>query len=273
MDLGVSSFSLLTLVFLLLQLCTRVSEQATGEYLSGLLTDETCSLYCTVPHHCLSIEDDTNAPGVNNWIILNMPTLKSIQKPSLKLFLDYTGIHLRGPMCRYAQPDCDFTDEYCIDTCKPPGYTCKTYKNIALGKPVRASSQHRLFKNPARNIVDGNPATFFLSNRGTLEWIRVDLLDVYNIPFVTLTNRKCFRSFHCRQLKGLSIRIGNFGIRKRYSNQLCVDDIYQKRVVKKNYYCRNGPIKGRYVFVMMNLAGFRRVRGFLGFSEIRVVSL
>ena len=254
-------------------MCIKISEQATGEYISGKLTWEKCSLYCTVPYHCLSIEDDANSPGVNNWLILNMPTKKSIQKPSLKLFLDSSGIYLRGPMCRYIQPECDFDNEYCTDTCTPPGFQCKTYKNIALGKPVRASSQHKPFKHRPQDIVDNDPSTFYLSKHGTFEWIRVDLLDFYTVPFVTLMSRKCFRSIHCRQLKGLSIWIGKYDVHRRYLNRLCMDNIYQKNVFQWNYHCRGGPITGRYVFLTMNLAGYRRTRGFLGLSGIRVVSL
>ncbi|KAK7130393.1 hypothetical protein R3I93_019889 [Phoxinus phoxinus] len=124
--------------------------------------------------------------------------------------------------------------------------------NIALGaKTVQSSTFIPLFGS-ANHAVDGNSDPNYLHGSCThtrLEhnpWWRVDLMDVYSITEVTITNRgDCCGEW----ISGAQIRIGNSLHSNGNNNQLAATIWSIRNGGTETYKFK--PIKGRYVNIVL----------------------
>ena len=218
-----------------------------------------CTLYCTLNDTCLFFNHKVD--GTMCELLTSHIGILEDNKEWDVVATDYSTWRFRGPTCRFLRPSCDFDIEYCIDTCESPGYKCKKLVNVARGKMTKASSLYQ--SDPALSsakIVDGDASTFWAANKQSTPFVRVDLSTPYKILFVTIIN-----SPNKYTLKPLSIRIGNND--NMHTTPSCVHSRDQNGIDKKKYFCKGGPMIGRYVFVVRNTVGFMNI------AELMVYSL
>ncbi|XP_070538260.1 uncharacterized protein [Ptychodera flava] len=140
--------------------------------------------------------------------------------------------------------------------------------NVALYKPAEQSST--FFDFHAGKAVDGNEDPTFLSGSSCMKsakeesaWWRVDLIDIYAVYKVVITNPRNCCSY---QVKGAAIRVGYYREEIKRNVQcgghIAVTDKKNKTIVR---YCII-PILGRYVIVQND---GRRV-SHLHFCEVKV---
>ncbi|KAL0189965.1 hypothetical protein M9458_017065, partial [Cirrhinus mrigala] len=105
--------------------------------------------------------------------------------------------------------------------------------------------------------LDGLLTTFTHTNSETDPWWRVDLLKVYRVNRVTITNRPTYGS----RINGAVIRIGNF--LDIYSNTVCAVISTLEDGATDTFSC--GGMEGRYVIV--HIPGDQKI---LSLSEVAV---
>ncbi|ROL29809.1 Fucolectin-1, partial [Anabarilius grahami] len=120
--------------------------------------------------------------------------------------------------------------------------TCEiscTKENAALwGKP----SQSSVYNNHVSgNALDGFPASYTHTNQETNPWWRVDLLKVYRVNRVTITNR----ATSTLRINGAVIHVGTF--LDIYSNPICGVISTLAASATATFSC--GGMEGRYVVV------------------------
>nr|XP_055055642.1 uncharacterized protein LOC129440340 [Misgurnus anguillicaudatus] len=91
--------------------------------------------------------------------------------------------------------------------------------------------------------VDGRRDTWAHTNTETDPWWRVDLLKVYKVNRVVITNRDSYFYF---RINGAVIRVGNFS-EDFYSNPICATIVTIPPGANETFYCAG--MKGRYVHV------------------------
>ncbi|KTG39281.1 hypothetical protein cypCar_00040430, partial [Cyprinus carpio] len=127
-----------------------------------------------------------------------------------------------------------------------PQYICVP-RNLALGgKAVQSSTYSSL--GAARNAIDGNRQSMYTlgscshTNGDRDPWWRVDLLGIYRVTRVSITNRgDCCE----KRIEGIQIRIGNSLDNNCNNNPLAATVGPIPPGVTKTFAFR--PIKGRYV--------------------------
>ncbi|MGF1736025.1 ImpA family metalloprotease [Photobacterium satsumensis] len=123
---------------------------------------------------------------------LNMWGLSVSEKAQLQLAAhDFTDV-----IIQYYQAD---GNDYCYGLDKPTLPVNGTMRwsgidpgegtDVAFGKPVTISSYYDESRFPASNLVDGKSSTIVHSQRGSSEWIEVDLENSAQIDALILTNR------------------------------------------------------------------------------------
>ncbi|KAL0189967.1 hypothetical protein M9458_017066, partial [Cirrhinus mrigala] len=105
--------------------------------------------------------------------------------------------------------------------------------------------------------LDGLLTTFTHTNSETDPWWRVDLLKVYRVNRVTITNRPTYGS----RINGAVIRIGNF--LDIYSNTVCAVISTLEDGATDTFSC--GGMEGRYMIV--HIPGDQKI---LSLSEVAV---
>ena len=204
-----------------------------------------CTLYCTLRNGCVFFNHKVDGT-MCELLTSHIGTLEDNPVWSV-ISTNYTEWKFRGPICRFLRPLCSADTEYCIDTCEAPGYQCKQLENIARGKLTNASSVRASYTGSV-NIVDGQPKTYWTSVGEGKPWVMIDLGAPYKILFITIFNVQ--NSNFMARLKFLTIRIGNN--EDKESNEICLDNQNQNNIAKMNYFCKNGLLIGRYVFVIRN---------------------
>nr|XP_029527543.1 pentraxin fusion protein-like [Oncorhynchus nerka] len=131
---------------------------------------------------------------------------------------------------------------------KPVYYICLCHSdNVAL-RGVAAQSSQFSDRN-AHYAIDGNSNTNYGSCTHTAQdtnpWWRVDLLDVYKVTAVTITNRDDVPE----RLDGAEIRIGNSLENNGINNPRC--DVISHIPAGKTYTFQCNEIEGRYVVVVI----------------------
>ncbi|XP_048057029.1 fucolectin-7-like isoform X2 [Megalobrama amblycephala] len=122
--------------------------------------------------------------------------------------------------------------------------------NIALGATAVQSSTYQL--TIAKNAVDGNKDSDFnlgscsATNGDKDPWWRVDLLDVYRITRVSITNRG---DAVPERINGAQIRIGNSLENNGNNNELAVTVVSMSAGETKTF--EFNPITGRYVNIFI----------------------
>ncbi|XP_048057775.1 uncharacterized protein LOC125275128 [Megalobrama amblycephala] len=131
-----------------------------------------------------------------------------------------------------------------------PTYICVP-KNLALGGTAVQSSTYDGL-TVAQNAVDGNRTPNYISrscshtNADKEPWWRVDLLDVYMVTRVSITNRgDCC----AERINGAQIRIGNSLANNGNNNQLAATVVSIPPGDTKTFEFK--PIKGRYVNIFV----------------------
>jgi uncharacterized protein YxeA len=81
----------------------------------------------------------------------------------------------------------------------------KNGKDIALNKTVTSKSVYQSFD--PRNIVDGNPSTFYHSNPSVGEWVMVDLGEIAQISSIKIVNRQ-----DCCKERAIGLQVQLYGI-------------------------------------------------------------
>ncbi|XP_056091694.1 uncharacterized protein LOC130071104 [Rhinichthys klamathensis goyatoka] len=136
-------------------------------------------------------------------------------------------------------------------------YTANEEENVALMQTSTQSSTYD-FQYPGK-AVDGVLETYAHTNTQTDPWWRVDLMKVYRVNRVTITNRVT-PSFYTR-INGAVIRVGNF--LDIYNNTICAVISTIPSGATANYSC--GGMEGRYVIV--HIPGDQKI---LTVSEVEV---
>ncbi|KAK9957089.1 hypothetical protein ABG768_011359 [Culter alburnus] len=122
--------------------------------------------------------------------------------------------------------------------------------NLALGATAVQSSTYQL--TVAKNAVDGNKDSYF--NHGSCSatngdkdpWWRVDLLDVYRITRVSITNRgDCC----AERINGAQIRIGNSLENNGNNNELAATVVSMSAGASQTFDFQ--PVTGRYVNIFI----------------------
>uniref|UniRef100_A0A8C7DQD7 Fucolectin tachylectin-4 pentraxin-1 domain-containing protein n=1 Tax=Oncorhynchus kisutch TaxID=8019 RepID=A0A8C7DQD7_ONCKI len=131
---------------------------------------------------------------------------------------------------------------------KPVYYICLCHSdNVAL-RGVAAQSSQFSDRN-AHYAIDGNRNTNYGSCSHTAQdtnpWWRVDLLDVYNVTAVTITNRDACPE----RLDGAEIRIGNSLENNGINNPRCVVISHIPAGETNTFQCNE--MDGRYVVVVI----------------------
>ena len=235
-----------------------------GKYFKGVInitipmvSRRRCTLYCTLRESCVFFnvkEDGTTC----ELLASHIGTLED--KPGWSaVSTNYTEWRYRGPMCRFLRPLCNFDKEYCIDMCEAPGYRCQKLVNVAKGKATSSSGTHKFTTS---YLVDEDPATYWVSKKSSTPWVMVDLAKAYKILFITLINRT---PDFMERMSHLMIKIGNNN--DKDSNEICLKNQQQVVEATKNYFCKQGPIIGRYVVVI------RAFKDYFNFAELMVYSL
>ena len=217
-----------------------------------------CTLYCTLNDSCLFFNHKVD--GTMCELLMSHIGVFEVNKEWDVVSTNYSDWKFRGPMCRFLRPTCDYDIEYCIDTCESPGYKCNKLVNIAKGKVTRASSIWD-GNHISGNIVDDNTGTIWGTVLENKSWIMVDLSTSYKILFFTIISTDVYRDL----MTSVTIRIGNND--DKISNEICLDKQNQNGIAKKNYFCKEGPMIGRYVFLLSNL------HGYMSLAELRIYSL
>ncbi|XP_067282034.1 fucolectin-like [Pseudorasbora parva] len=130
-----------------------------------------------------------------------------------------------------------------------PAYICVA-KNLALGAPAFQSSTYDNLG--AQNAVDGNRNSILEfescshTNEDKNSWWRVDLLDVYAVTRVSITNRGDCCAV---RIYGAEIRIGNSLEKNGNDNELAATVHSMANGETKTFKFR--PIKGRYVNIVI----------------------
>ncbi|XP_048036535.1 fucolectin-like [Megalobrama amblycephala] len=131
------------------------------------------------------------------------------------------------------------------------GYTKRIQRNIALGAKTVQSSTN-IFLGASHHAVDGNSNPNYLlgscthTNMEHNPWWRVDLMGVYSINKVTITNRgDCCGEW----ISGAQIRIGNSLHSNGNNNQLAATIWSIRNGGTETYEFK--PIKGRYVNIVL----------------------
>ncbi|XP_071022846.1 uncharacterized protein [Oncorhynchus clarkii lewisi] len=122
--------------------------------------------------------------------------------------------------------------------------------NVAL-KGVASQSSLNGYGN-AHNAIDGNRESYYHlgscthTAQETNPWWRVDLLDVYRVTAVTITNRG---DVSAERLDGAEIRIGNSLENNDINNPRCV--VISHIPAGKTYTFQCNEMEGRYVVVVI----------------------
>ncbi|XP_067282029.1 fucolectin-4-like [Pseudorasbora parva] len=125
-------------------------------------------------------------------------------------------------------------------------------RNLALGAPAVQSSTHPVLKADARNAVDGNRNSVLDSgscshtDEDMSPWWRVDLLDVYTVTRVSITNRG---DAFAKRINGAQIRIGNSLENNGNNNELAAIVVSIAHGETKTFDIL--PIHGRYVNIFI----------------------
>uniref|UniRef100_A0A4W5MF13 Fucolectin tachylectin-4 pentraxin-1 domain-containing protein n=1 Tax=Hucho hucho TaxID=62062 RepID=A0A4W5MF13_9TELE len=130
--------------------------------------------------------------------------------------------------------------------------TYKGYYNVALKRVAAQSSRFNWAYSPS-NVIDGNRNSNYNSGGScsstefnTNPWWRVDLLDVYRVTAVTITNRgDCCPE----RLNGAEIRIGNSLENNGIYNPRCVVISNIPAGETNTFQCNE--MEGRYVVVVI----------------------
>ncbi|XP_051501813.1 uncharacterized protein LOC127410684 isoform X2 [Myxocyprinus asiaticus] len=113
-------------------------------------------------------------------------------------------------------------------------------ENAALwGTSSQSSNYVDLYSTYA---IDGDPTTRSETATETNPWWRVDLLNVYRVNRVAITNRASYYFF---RIDGSVLRVGNF--LDMYSNPICAAISTIPSGVTANFSC--GGMEGRYVYI------------------------
>ncbi|XP_077096478.1 uncharacterized protein LOC143747549 isoform X3 [Siphateles boraxobius] len=128
-----------------------------------------------------------------------------------------------------------------------PSYICGP-RNLALGAPAVQSSN----QGTAQKAVDGNRNSNYnlgscsATNADRDPWWRVDLLAVYGVTRVSITNRG---DAVAERINGAQIRIGNSLVNNGNNNELAATVVSIPAGVTKTFKFK--PINGRYVNIFI----------------------
>uniref|UniRef100_A0A673W0G2 Fucolectin tachylectin-4 pentraxin-1 domain-containing protein n=1 Tax=Salmo trutta TaxID=8032 RepID=A0A673W0G2_SALTR len=133
-------------------------------------------------------------------------------------------------------------------TVKPPGTSSPVHVyNVALRGVAAQSSQFS--DRDAHYAIDGYRNTNYGSCTHTAQntnpWWRVDLLDVYRVTAVTITNRDAVPE----RLDGAEIRIGNSLENNGINNPRCV--VISHIPARETYTFQCNKMEGRYIVVVI----------------------
>ena len=210
-----------------------------------------CSLHCTLHIGCLFFNHKLDQSVCQ---LLSSHKGILIQKPGWQFVsTSYKNVHLRGPVCRYLGEDiCTHHDDkgsHCIDTCAAPGFQCQKDDNIALMKPVRASSESTMsgVLRTADSAVDGK-GSFWASKDGPDPWLLIDLLHRRFVAYFLWSHIGDWgKVAYYYMMKPLLIRIGDSDESDLNGNHICADNLDLSGKQKNVVYCVDGPMWGRYV--------------------------
>ncbi|XP_048059452.1 uncharacterized protein LOC125276077 [Megalobrama amblycephala] len=132
-----------------------------------------------------------------------------------------------------------------------PSYTCVlTQRNLAVGARAVQSSTYQL--TIAKNAIDGNKNSIFnlgscsATNWDKDPWWRVDLLEVYEVTRVSITNRG---DGFVERINGAQIRIGNSLENNGNNNELAITVVSIPLGETRTFAFK--PIKGRFVNIFI----------------------
>lgn len=222
------------------------------------ITRRKCSLHCTMNHACVFYnhkKDNSTCELIRSHI----GTLMSNASWQI-ISTDYTDVRYRGQFCRFVQPNCDYSTEYCIDSCEDPGYRCKKYKNVAKKVSAQASSVYN--GRYANNVADESRSTFWVSrsDKENPVWIKLNLGKVYPILFITIVNR-------INKKLGYSIK----GVAIKIDNKVCVSSLtFGSATASKHFRCQNGIMNGQVVTITKKFNSYSP--NYLTISDIMVYS-
>ncbi|XP_067217486.1 uncharacterized protein [Chanodichthys erythropterus] len=138
-----------------------------------------------------------------------------------------------------------FADNY------TPSYTCVlTQRNLAIGARAVQSTTYQL--TVAKNAIDGNKNSIFnlgscsATNWDKDPWWRVDLLEVYEVTRVSITNRG---DGFVERINGAQIRIGNSLENNGNNNELAATVASIPLGETRTFAFK--PIKGRFVNIFI----------------------
>ncbi|XP_065117506.1 uncharacterized protein [Paramisgurnus dabryanus] len=103
--------------------------------------------------------------------------------------------------------------------------------------------RHRISFNSRKDKWSRRRDTWAHTNTETNPWWKVDLLKVYKVNRVVITNRDSYYYF---RINGAVIRVGNFS-EDFYSNPICATIVTIPSGATETFYCAG--MKGRYVHV------------------------
>ncbi|XP_051981773.1 uncharacterized protein LOC127643188 [Xyrauchen texanus] len=113
-------------------------------------------------------------------------------------------------------------------------------ENAALWGKTSQTSVHSTYES--KYAVDGDPTTRSETNTESDPWWTVDLLNVYRVNRVTITNRD---SGYYYRINGAVLRVGNY--LDLYSNTICAEIPTIPSGVTSTFNC--GGMEGRFVYI------------------------
>ncbi|XP_058636568.1 uncharacterized protein LOC131543342 [Onychostoma macrolepis] len=116
-------------------------------------------------------------------------------------------------------------------------------ENVAFQHTATQSSMYKFWFS--EYAVDGDRGSYSHTNPQTDPWWRVDLMKVYRVNRVAITNRLSPTSDTVSRINGAVIRVGNFP--DIYSNPICAVISTIPSGATANFSC--GAMEGRYVIV------------------------
>lgn len=217
-----------------------------------------CSLQCTMNSSCLFFNQNIFT-GECEFVQSHGGTLTN-RSDWIFVSTDYENWKYRGPLCRLLEPECNFEEEYCIDTCTPPGYKCEKLTNIALHKPTKLSSVNKV--HDGSKAVDGVLINYAQTLKNVINWLIIDLKDSYRILFMVFHNRD---GAYGRRSYYITIYVGN-DLDEPTNNNVCVTEQDYSKVEKKIIFCDSDRIGGRYVHFVQE----RLLANYMNLAELIV---